>query len=60
MAKKKNITSNTSSTETNTFTKGMNKDVNPSFEPKEMWSHARNAANNSVDGDIIALSIALG
>ena len=52
MAKKKNITSNTSSTETNTFTKGMNKDVNPSFEPKEMWSHARNAANNSVDGDI--------
>jgi hypothetical protein len=52
MAKKKNITSNTSSVETNSFTKGMNKDINPSFEPKEMWSHARNAANNSVDGDI--------
>ena len=43
---------NTSSNETNTFVKGMNKDFNPSYEPKQNWSHARNAANNSVDGDV--------
>ena len=42
----------TSSNETNTFVKGMNKDFNPSYEPKQNWSHARNAANNSVDGDV--------
>ena len=41
MAKKKNITSNTSSTETNTFTKGMNKDVNPSFEPKMLKNEGK-------------------
>jgi len=43
---------NTSSIETNTFVKGMNKDFNPSYEPKQNWTHARNAANNSVDGDV--------
>jgi len=50
MAKKQQT--NTSSVETNTFIKGMNKDFNPSYEPKQSWSHARNAANNSVDGDV--------
>ena len=30
----------------------MNKDFNPSYQPKQNWSHARNAANNSVDGDV--------
>ena len=43
---------NTSSIETNDFTKGMIKDVNASLEPKQNWTHARNAANNSVDGDV--------
>ena len=54
MAKKRRakINNSTSSVETNTFVKGMNKDVNPSFGPKNMWSHARNAANNSADGDL--------
>mgnify|MGYP003634040445 CR=1 FL=1 len=52
MAKSNKLNSKVSSTETNTFTKGMNKDFNPSFEPKQSWSHARNAANNSVDGDV--------
>ena len=43
---------NTSSIETNDFTKGMIKDVNASLEPKQNWTHARNAVNNSVDGDV--------
>ena len=54
MAKKKRQpkTPSTSSIDTNTFVKGMNKDFNPSYQPKQNWSHARNAANNSVDGDV--------
>ena len=42
----------TSSVTTNTFTKGMNKDITPSFEPNNSWYHAINAANNSTDGDL--------
>jgi len=49
MAKQKY--SNTSSIETNSFSKGMVKDVNASLQAKQNWSHARNAHNNSVDGD---------
>ena len=49
--KKQAAPGNTSSIDTNSFTKGMNKDVFASFEPKTSWSHARNAYNNSVDGD---------
>ena len=52
MAKSNNLNSKVSLTETNTFVKGMNKDFHPSYEPKQSWSHARNAANNSVDGDV--------
>ena len=52
MAKKKSSSpraaaQGTSSVNTNSFTKGMNKDVAPSFEGKQSWWHARNAANNS-------------
>lgn len=43
--------SNSSSVETNSFAKGMVKDLYASLQPKENWSHARNAYNNSVDGD---------
>ncbi len=43
---------NTSSIEINGFAKGMVKDPFPSFEDKQNWFHARNAANNSVDGDL--------
>tara|TARA_R110001606_G_scaffold37070_2_gene105385 strand:- start:3359 stop:9781 length:6423 start_codon:yes stop_codon:yes gene_type:complete len=43
---------NTSSTETNAFSGGMQKDTFPSLNKKEVWGHAVNAANNSVDGDI--------
>ena len=41
-----------SSVNVNTFSKGMNKDVAPSFEGQQAWWHARNAANNSEDGDL--------
>jgi len=49
MAKKQY--SDSSSVEVNSFAKGMVKDVYASLEPKENWYHARNAYNNSVDGD---------
>ena len=64
MAKKRRATSkkaaqprlqNTSSTDTRIFLKGMVKDSNASFQAKESWSHARNAINNSVDGDLAVL-----
>ncbi len=42
----------TSSIETNSFLKGMVKDTNASFQAKDTWAHARNAANNSTDGDV--------
>jgi hypothetical protein len=42
----------TSSANTNSFIKGMNKDITQSMEPKESWWHARNAMNNSTDGDL--------
>ena len=55
MAKKKKTTgasfTNTSDAETNSFVKGMSKDLNASFQAKDSWFHARNAFNNSVDGD---------
>ena len=43
---------NTSSTEVNAFSGGMQKDIFSSLGKKEQWGHARNAANNSADGDI--------
>lgn len=53
MAKKrKQKVQSTSSIETNSFTKGMIKDITESLTPKTNWSHARNAANNSTDGDV--------
>jgi hypothetical protein len=48
-------TQNTSSIDTRLFMKGMVKDTNASFQAKESWSHARNAINNSVDGDLAVL-----
>ena len=53
MAKKNNTPSTSGSQiEVNTFSKGMQKDLYAGLVPKEQWGHARNAANNSVDGDI--------
>ena len=49
---KKGAQQKTSITNTNTFIKGMNKDTDASYFSKENWFHARNAVNNSVDGDV--------
>jgi hypothetical protein len=43
---------NTSSVKTNIFTKGMVKDTDPSFIPEGVWTHARNAVNNTVLGQV--------
>jgi hypothetical protein len=37
---------------TNTFTKGMVKDLNDTFVGEGLWTHARNAVNNSHDGQM--------
>lgn len=37
---------------TNTFTKGMVKDMNETFVGEGLWTHARNAVNNSHDGQV--------
>ena len=42
----------TSGIETNLPNKGMIKDTDSSYLDKKNWSHARNAINNSVDGDV--------
>ena len=54
MAEKQNTPQlqNTSDIDTDVFVKGMTKDPNASMITKEQWSHARNAINNSVDGDL--------
>ena len=43
---------NTTSVNTNSFTKGMVKDFSSAMLPNQNWSHAVNAYNNSVDGDL--------
>jgi hypothetical protein len=38
------------------FTKGLNKDADPSFVQDGMWTHARNAVNNTEEGNLGTLS----
>lgn len=52
MAKKRPTIQNTSKTETRSFQKGMNKDLNESLMPEGVYLNAINAVNNSVSGDI--------
>ena len=57
MAKrKKQQSGNTTSVQTNTFIKGLNKDSDPSFVQQGMWTHARNASNNTSSGDLGTIS----
>ena len=49
---KQNNKQGTTSVVTNSFIKGMNKDITQSMEPEQSWWNARNAANNSNDGDL--------
>jgi len=39
-----------------TFVKGLNKDSDPTFVNDGMWTHARNAVNNTSEGDLGTLS----
>ena len=48
--------SNINSTSSNTFIKGLNKDTDASFIQEGMWAHARNAVNNTLEGDMGTLS----
>ena len=52
MAEKKNQNASTTSVNTNSFLKGMNKDYVQAMEPEQSWWHARNVVNNSLDGDL--------
>ena len=54
MAEKQNTPQpqNTTNIDTDVFVKGMTKDPNASLVGKDQWTHARNAINNSKDGDI--------
>jgi hypothetical protein len=47
---------NTTQNVTRSFSKGMNKDADPSFVGDGMWTHARNATNNTDEGNIGTLS----
>ena len=53
---KKQSGTDTSNVETNTFIKGLNKDADPSFVKQGMWTHARNASNNTASGDLGTIS----
>lgn len=57
MAKKSSNSSdpsfqNTGSAETGTFTKGLVRDYDENFDPESSWPYARNAVNNSLEGDV--------
>ena len=53
---KKQANQNIDQNKINTFLKGLNKDSEPSFVNEGMWIHARNAVNNSKQGDLGSLS----
>jgi hypothetical protein len=55
MAKKQGL-QDTSQIITNSFTKGLNKDSDPSFVQEGMWTHAINVVNNTIEGDVGTLS----
>jgi hypothetical protein len=47
---------NLNTSKTNTFIKGLHKDSDPAFIQEGMWSYARNAVNNTIEGDVGTLS----
>ena len=47
---------NTSQIVTNSFSKGLNKDTDPSFVESGLWTHARNMVNNTDEGNVGTLS----
>ena len=53
---KKNSLQNVSQDVTNSFTKGLNKDSEPSYVTEGMWTHAINATNSTIEGDLGSIS----
>jgi hypothetical protein len=47
---------NTTQVVTNSFSKGLNKDTDPSFVESGLWTHARNMVNNTDEGNLGTLS----
>jgi len=47
---------NTAQIVNRSFTKGLNKDADPSFVGEGMWTHARNVVNNTEEGNLGTLS----
>jgi len=47
---------NTGQIVSNSFSKGLNKDTDPSFVESGLWTHARNMVNNTDEGNLGALS----
>ena len=56
MAKQKKGLQNTTNVTSHTFVKGLNKDSDPTYVQEGMWTHAVNAVNNTVEGNIGAIS----
>lgn len=56
MAKKGSQDNSTSNVTTRSFIKGMNKDFDATYVPDGYWTHARNAQNNTIDGDLGEIS----
>jgi hypothetical protein len=56
MAKKKRGMAETNQSQSNTFIQGLNRDSDPSFIKKGQWTHARNAVNNTLEGNLGTLS----
>ena len=50
MAKRRNLGGNVN-TQTHSFVKGLNKDADFTYLQNGMWSHARNATNNTIEGN---------
>lgn len=47
---------NLNTSKTSTFIKGLHKDSDPAFIQEGMWTYARNAVNNTIEGDVGAIS----
>jgi len=47
---------NLNTSKTNTFIKGLHKDSDPAFIQEGMWTYARNAVNNTIEGDVGTIS----
>ena len=55
MAKRGNA-ANTTNVQSNSFVKGLNKDSDFTYVENGMWTHARNATNNTIEGNQGSLS----